>query len=226
MRTLGILGGMGTLAGVDMVNLLVREAAERGVVGDSDYPRFVYYNLPTMALDCHGVTSDELLLTELKAGLHALQEIGANLLIVACNSAYRHFDEMKTWTGGSIISLIEAGCAAVTDSPVGVLQSDSCRRDGLYQRALAEHGVQIVPSSQQHYIDKAIEFALQGKCGAPGTVWVKDAINELQEAGAKSVLLGCTELPLLARGLNMPRIRLIDPAYEAVKQALNIMHNG
>ena len=227
MRTLGILGGMGTLAGVDIVNLLVREAAERGVEGDSDYPEFIYYNLPTKALDCHGVSDDDMLLVELQHGLNTLKEDGANLFIVACNSAHRHIEAMQKLTGQRVVSLIEAACMAVRESPVGVLQSESCRLDGLYRRALDERGFQTleVEGGTQRYVDKAILRALQGRRDNPAAFWVKDAIHELRDAGAKSIILACTEIPLLVRSLEMS-IRLIDPGYEAVKQALNIMHNG
>ncbi len=106
---IGILGGMGTQAGLDFCNKLAM--INRGKV-DQDYPLFILYNksnipgrpesigvqaksfssIPTKAKNKIKYNK---VLKSLNDGCHSLIKSGCKFIVIPCNTAHYWYDDLK-----------------------------------------------------------------------------------------------------------------------------------
>ena len=110
---------------------------------------------------------------------------------------------------------------------VGLLGTSWTMTGPVYANALAKLGAEcLVPDrSMRERLDAAIFDELcQGVFSAPTTQLFLQAISDLKSAGAESVILGCTEIPLIVTPANSP-LPILDStrllAKYAVREALN-----
>ena len=107
-RVLGILGGMGPEATVDlMAKILATDTAER----EQERLRIVIDCDPG-ALDRNAAVSGEGAPSgpALAAMTRGLVSAGAEGLLIACNSAHAWLSEVEAAAGATILSLIDAAC--------------------------------------------------------------------------------------------------------------------
>ena len=106
---IGILGGMGTQAGLDFCNKLA--ILNRGKI-DQDYPLFVLYNKSNIPgrPESIGIHTGKLLnnksnkkiknkylivLKSLLKGCHLLKKSKCKFIVIPCNTAHYWFDDLK-----------------------------------------------------------------------------------------------------------------------------------
>jgi aspartate racemase len=115
-------------------------------------------------------------------------------------------------------------------SKVGVISTTGTRNAGIYSRALAEAGIEVLqvpPESQDDLHDVVYNRKWGLKAVSPVTTMAQDRLlsflNFLLDRGAVAIVLGCTEFPLGAPGPNYRGADLIDPldllAEELVRRA-------
>ena len=93
-KTIGILGGMGPLAGATMFTELLKQAQkDYGAEQDNDYPRVILYSNPLESFDEKGQGDDAEISAELTKGIKVLEHAGAELIVVACNTVHKFYTE-------------------------------------------------------------------------------------------------------------------------------------
>ncbi len=233
-RTVGILGGMGPAAGADFARLFVSACAEhmrgRGIaVSDQAYPEHWLAQVPvpdrSNALGAPGFGAHQPLEPMLQA-LGKLAALGATTVAVACNTAHvwhgalqDRFPQLEVLHVAREVATCVAGLGM---RDVGLLATEGTYSAGLYSEAFALAGVRC-------HVPAAAERALLMR-GIYSGVKVGDlalahaAFSEVAKAlarrhGLKTLVLGCTEIPLAFGGLgvdssmeSLPDVRLIDPA--------------
>jgi len=110
-----------------------------------------------------------------------------------------------------ITSVIEATTEEILQSGIsciGLLASPTTVRTRLYEEPLLTAGVTVLlPTlTEQAIIERAIRTVIAGE---PDVTLLQPIIDRLEGAGAKRILLGCTELSVLFENEN--RQVLIDP---------------
>ena len=116
---IGILGGMGTQAGLDFCNKLA--ILYRGKV-DQDYPLFILYNkanipgrpesigIQTRSLSNRRINKQSekkysLVLKSLISGCNVLKKAKCKFIVIPCNTAHYWFDDLKKKINLPIINM-------------------------------------------------------------------------------------------------------------------------
>lgn len=218
VKTLGILGGLGPYAHVDLEKKLLAAARElAGAAKDQDYPEWILSSMPqtpdrTAGIERRGPSPLPFLLR----GLRRLE--GADLVLVACNTAHHFLDEMRQATEMEIVDMIGECAAAVrqlldagprtagprTAGPrVGILATTGTLHSGLYHRALASRGLlPVSPLDTEgdggEKLQRLVMAAIYGDSRLPGikaegpTPEARDALLEVAEVLVGD--LGCRAL--------------------------------
>ncbi len=221
---IGIVGGMGPAAGVQLARHLVElEPAQR----DQDHAGFVLVSRPAVI----GDRSDYLLGRAtvnpgiaIAAQVETLASVGATRIGIPCNSA--HAPEIlapvmaavrNSHADLELVHLIDnavnaLGRSLARSSAVGLLATAGLVHSQTYQRSLRDHGYRpLLPDEAgQAAVDEAIRRVKSGELHAPAPL-IEFAISGLTARGAQAVVLGCTELPLLLPSLAECSVTVFDP---------------
>ncbi|NIR48677.1 amino acid racemase [candidate division KSB1 bacterium] len=225
-KTIGVLGGMGPEATVLFFRRLVElTPAER----DQDHIPIIVYNNPQTPDRTEAVFGrGESPLLALIKGASILQKAGSDLICIPCNTAHVYFSELQAQIDTPIINLIEVvrEAALRTSSrlrKVGILATKGTVRTGLYQKAFEEINIQsLAPEGQDlNELQAAIQHL---KRQSKESHTVQRVGETLVEQGIQALILGCTELGLIASELELD-VPILDSvevlAQKAVRVALN-----
>jgi aspartate racemase len=202
---LGLLGGMGPAATLDFLGKLqALTPAEK----EDDHIRVLMDlnpQVPDLAADSMSAA------LELAEMAQALAGAGAEVLAIACNSAHTHARTIEEASDLPLIDMIECAAAEAQDTGaqrVGVLGARQALR--LYHEHLAARGLSAVflaPEAQAEFMSVLAAVKTGDRSDA-----VRDRMKALagllEAEGARCVIAGCTEVPLvLATGdLKVPLI--------------------
>jgi aspartate racemase len=203
----GVVGGVGPAATVDFMSKLVRNTpASR----DQDHIRIMVEQNPqipdrTQALLAGG--EDPTL--ALYAACKTLEAGGADIIAIPCNTAHAFVEEIQPSLSIPIVNMLTCTAdhlrkAFPTLRDVGVLATSGTLASGVYRTALEARGfAQIGPRPDgQARLMNAIYGPRGAKAGFTRGECVDDlaaAVDDLVSQGARVIVLGCTELPLLLR---------------------------
>jgi len=109
-------------------------------------------------------------------------------------------------------------CKGLGISQIGLLSTTATRQTGVYRDVLKAVGMDLilVDMTLQHQIQDAIsnrEWGIQGiHRGCQRSVDVlRGSVRQLKEKGARAVILGCSELPIVLSEKELEGVTLIDP---------------
>lgn len=214
---MGVLGGMGPEATVDfMSRVIALTPGEK----DQDHVRMLVDHNPKVpnrqaAILANGQDPGP----ALALMAQGLQEAGADFLVVPCNTAYVFQDAIETATTIPLISIIDVTIEAISEarpdaSRVGILATDGCLRAGVYQKSLADAGLQVVLPTDEELTElmRLVSGVKAGIKGGPVSEAMRALADALVVRGADVIIAGCTEIPLIldAAMLNVPLISSTD----------------
>lgn len=204
---LGILGGMGPLATAEFYRRLVARTPAESDQGHLPVLMWADPAVPdrTAALLGQGPSP----VPALVAGARWLRQAGARCVAVPCNTAHAYLEQVSKATGVEVLDMVQAALRVAADSVagtsgttrVGVLATRGTRRAGLYERAGARLGVDVlhVPVAlQRAYVDPAIHAVKAGADLAGPEQRIAAAAGALKARGAQVVITACTEIPLVS----------------------------
>lgn len=201
--TVGILGGMGPAATLDLMAAILRlsqgprEQDGIRVIADS-HPGVPDRNDAIL----RGGPSPGPVLAGMAQGL---ERAGADLLAMACNTAHAFQFDIERAVGVPFVSMIEEASAAAADiaqgGAIGLLAADGCLAAGLYQTELARRGVDciVLPPDRQAQFMRLLYAIKAGDLGAGVRTDMQALAAELQAQGASTLVAACTEAPLVLR---------------------------
>lgn len=238
MKTIGVVGGVGPLAGVDFQRKVVSQTkAER----DQDHLDVLSVSFPGRIPDRTAyLLGDEPTnpAVPLAEQLALLEGAGAEIGAIPCNTAHapRIFGEIQRILAerGARIALLNmidevmdfvAG-ALPQAAKVGVLCTLGTYRTRLYDDALAARG--FAPLTPDEGGKREIHDAIYSKRHGVKSVGanpvaqarILQAIGHLKAKGAQAVVLGCTELPIVIEGRTAMGIPAIDPTLLLARAAI------
>ncbi|MEX0917761.1 MAG: amino acid racemase [Candidatus Paceibacterota bacterium] len=223
-KSIGVLGGMGPAATAEFFHLLVKYAQElHGAVQDTDFPAMFIYNLPLSGFDETGVCDEELVKTQLVAGIKELSKFDCGLICIPCNTVHIFFEEMQAATPVPIVSIVEAVIDEVVlleCGKVGILSSETTRTTGLYESALTRRGIEYVSVSEleQEKINEVIHRVMSGRQDETDISSLLSICARMEKEGVEALVLGCTELPLAfnQKNITLPVVSSLDALAKAV----------
>jgi aspartate racemase len=214
-RTIGILGGMGPLATVDLYRKIVESTPARidqdhiPVLIDAD-PR-----VPDRTTALLGNGEDPL--PWLIRGTQRLQTGGVDFVVMPCNTAHAYLDQIREACPVPFIDMIDEAARTAASivppgSPVGILATTGTIRAALYQSALERHDLHwLVPDQAGQ--EQVMQTIYQVKAGSITSETVKPVLASAEQLiadGATALLAACTELPVVLTADDL-RVPLIDP---------------
>jgi len=212
-KTIGIIGGMGPAATVD---LFAKLAEATGAATDQDHLRILIDNNPRIpnrndAIAGRGPSPAP----HLAAAARGLQQAGADFLVIACNTAHAFQSDIEAAVTIPFISMIEATADAAGDvDRVGVLAADGCRGAHLYEHAFGKRGVTtlFLDDDTQAEFMKLIFRVKAGDMSEAVRRRMESLALSLYARGAKAIIAACTEVPLVlsADALAVPVINSTD----------------
>ena len=213
---IGILGGMGTQAGLDFCNKLA--ILYRGKI-DQDYPLFLLYNKSNIpgrpeSIGIHtGKLSGKVnnkknkkkylsVLKSLDKGCKLLKKSKCKFIVIPCNTAHYWYDDLKKKIKLPIINMpkevfIYTKKKCKRNSSIGLLATEGTLKTGVYNKFFDKEFNLIFPNKviQNTSVNKAIKLVKMGKVKLASKV-IKPAIDYLIKNKCSKIILGCTELPI------------------------------
>ncbi len=201
-KVVGVLGGMGPAATLDF---FARVLALTPAKTDQDHIRLIIDSnaqVPNRNAAIAGTgPSPAPALAEMARGL---KRAGAELLVMPCNAAHAFLDEVKSATDLPVISIIDVTVAETLRrrtgvKRIGLLAAEGCINAGLYQRAFAAHGVDVIlpDADLRTRFMGALSRIKQGDLGDAVKADMRTVANALISNGAEAIVAGCTEVPLV-----------------------------
>jgi aspartate racemase len=213
---IGILGGMGTQAGLDFCNKLA--VLNRGKI-DQEYPLFLLYNKsnipgrPESIGIQTGILSNKStnkaskikynkVLKSLLKGCKLLEKNNCKFIVIPCNTAHYWYSDLQKKINIPIINMpkevfkfTKKSCNK--NSKIGLLATEGTLKTGVYDKFFHKNYKLITPSSkiQKEKVNKAIKYVKMGNIRAAENS-IKPAIDFLVKQKCKKIILGCTELPI------------------------------
>jgi len=215
-RVIGVLGGMGPAATVEFFRRLV--VATPATV-DQSHHHILIDNDPTVpprpAALLHGGESPVPAMVRMARRLEAA---GADFLSMPCNTAHAYIDELREAVEIPLLDMIEETVAQLDASCVGLLATAATIRVGIYARACALRGIDVIAPSKtdQETVVRAIEAVKASRDLTEVTAAVRAVVKRLQRRGGQAVIAGCTEISLLDGAvMPLPWIDALDCLVEA-----------
>ena len=196
---IGILGGMGTQAGLDFCNKLAK--LNKGKT-DQQYPLFVLYNKSNIPGRPENLHRYNKVLKSLLAGCKFLEKSKCKFIVIPCNTAHYWFDDLQKKTKIPIISMpkevyTHSIKTCKKNSKFGILATEGTLKTGVYNKFFDRKFKLINPSKsvQKNNVNKAIKLVKMGKIKEAEKA-VRPAVNSLIKMKCSKIILGCTELPI------------------------------
>jgi aspartate racemase len=224
LKTVGIIGGMGPLATYDLAEKILNNT-----VADCDQD-----NIPLL-IDCNTRIADRTAAIlhdgadprpEMKKSAKRLEEAGADVLIIACNTAHYFYDSICEDISIPVLHmplltarfLLEIGV-----KKAGVLATDGTCQSGVYDDALKDEGIEpLYPSAEKQKIIMSLvyDYVKAGRMDF-SELDIESVVSEMEEKGAEALILGCTELPMAFEIIGETGIPIVDPTEVLAKAAVS-----
>ncbi|MEK6346879.1 MAG: amino acid racemase [Burkholderia sp.] len=218
---IGVVGGVGPAATVDFLAKLVGSTP---AARDQDHLKVIVEQNPQIPdRTAHLIGDGPDPTVSLYATCKRLEQGGANLVAIPCNTAHAFVERIQPRLAIPIVNMLSVTAQFLRERfpslrEVGVLATSGTLASGVYGDALAAQGLsQIVPPPALQARVMASIYGEQGvKAGFTEGACRDDieaALDGLVRMGARVVLLGCTELPLLLPAGERPGtgVTLVDP---------------
>jgi len=196
---IGILGGMGTQAGLDFCSKLAK--LNRGKA-DQKYPLFVLYNKSNIPDRKQNLKKYNKVLKSLVEGCKFLQKNKCKFISIPCNTAHYWYKDLKKKIKIPILNMPEivylnAKNNLKKNSKIGLLATEATIKTGVYSHYFNKKFLLISPNTtlQQRSVNKSIKLVKMGKTKEAERA-IKPAVNYLIKKKCKKIILGCTELPI------------------------------
>jgi aspartate racemase len=213
---IGILGGMGTQAGLDFCNKLAM--LNRGKI-DQEYPLFILYNksnipgrpesigvqtrtFSNLPRSAQNITKYNNVLKSLLEGCRSLEKSGCKFIVIPCNTAHYWYEDLKKKITIPIINMpkevfLHTKKICKKNSKIGLLATEGTLKTEIYEKLFdsAYELIKPIHNLQINSVNKTIKHVKMGNIKLAERS-IKPAINYLIKNNCKKIILGCTELPI------------------------------
>lgn len=223
-KIIGILGGMGPYATIDIFKKIVDLTPAKK---DWEHLRIIIDNNPKIPSRARCLLFNEKSpVDEMVKTAKNLEKAGVDFIIIPCNTSHYFFSQVASKIKTPIINMIDEVVKEVVlnyknINKVGLLATEATCGVGIYQSAFAKKNITVLVLDDlgQKQTREIIESAKLNKITKDDKKKAKDLIDKLTDLGAQGVILGCTELPLVYKENNLP-LPLLDSTLILAKAAV------
>jgi aspartate racemase len=210
MRTIGMIGGMSWESTVPYYRIVNETVGKR--LGGLHSARVVLVSVDFHDLERHMREGDwDAVGARLADSAQSLERAGAGCIVLCTNTMHKVADAIEGAVGIPLLHIVDAVAAEIRRGgidKVGLLGTRFTMEDDFYRGRLRErHGIEaIVPSRADRETVHRVIFeelcrgqVLEGSRAAYGRI-----MQGLVDAGARAIVLGCTELAMLVGQADAP----------------------
>ena len=228
MKLVGIVGGIGPEASNKFCEMLIKHKKKER---DQDNIPFIHYCYPQIPDRTEAIMgSGEDPTQDIIKICKSLELSAVDFIVMPCNSAHYFLGEVQENIKTPIVDMTKVLVKKViSNNPqikkIGILATTGSIKAGIFQNYFRSVGVEtILPTNEDQ--EKLVMEAIYGKRGIKAGKKMEskrlltEAIMNLIEEGAESIVLGCTEIPLVINQKHFD-IKLHDPMEIVAKEIIH-----
>jgi aspartate racemase len=217
-RVVGIIGGMGPEATLDLMRRVLAKTPARD---DQDHIHLIVESNPKIpsriAHLIEGTGADPT--PELIRIAVNLQRAGAQALAIPCNTAHAYAHSIRRAVSIPLLDMVQLTADQIAASPrtarIGLLASTATLATELYAKAFAGYGIAVVHPAEQEEVMSLIKAVKRGETGLqPQAALARIALDLKGQADV--LLIGCSELSVIAAGIAVPFVDSLDVQAQAI----------
>lgn len=206
MKTLGIIGGMGPMATAYFFQLITQMSEAQT---DQEHMEILIHSKPQIP-----DRTEYILGKSTKSPVPDMIEIGkalaaqsADVLAIPCITAHYFQKELEAEIGVPIINALEETVKYLSArhiKKVGIMATSGTIESGIFQKVLEAGGMKVVIPDKKNQ-ERVMSLIYKNvKAGLPIDTAMFEAVkDELFGKGAQVIVLGCTELSLIKKELEL-----------------------
>jgi len=225
MNILGVMGGMGPMATVDFLRKVVANTAakeDRDHIHTLTDSRCSIPDRTEYIAEEGESPAEKLIETALR-----LQRMGAEVIVMPCNTAHYFYEDIRQNLKVEFINMVEETAKTIVGKEcVGLLATKGTYHARIYEKTFKKYDIQVVqpPEDIKEQINTLIYDIKGGEYGPEEHREDIDTILEwFKNQGIDTVILGCSELPLIFENTFKEDITLIDPSEILAMAAIRAM---
>jgi aspartate racemase len=199
IKTVGVLGGMGPEATVDLMSKIIKSTP---VKVDQDHLRILVDNNPQIPCRVKAILEGGEDPSSYLLGMALnLERWGADFLVIPCNTAHFYVDKIEEVINIPIVNMVEETVKKIKRDAVRnvtLFASTALIRTGLYQNLLKKEKVNLTLPNEgdQQKLMEAIFNVKSGKL-ASAKLLLAEILTSVTKNESDSIILGCSELPII-----------------------------
>lgn len=212
-KTLGILGGLGPAASVYFYHIIT---AHTKAQKDQDHLNIVLISgadIPDRSEFILG-KSDRSPLPLMKEDVLKLASIGAQIIAIPCNTAHYFFDELSAVSPVPVLNIVRETVSLAKKSgakKLGILATTGTIAARAYQEACHDADIAFeIPDERAQAALMDIIYGDIKKAETPDMPRFLAIADDLMARGCDAIVLGCTELSLIAESEDLATYPFID----------------
>ena len=217
-RVVGIIGGMGPEATLDLMRRVLAKTPARD---DQDHIHLLVESNPKIpsriAHLIEGTGADPT--PELIRIAQNLQRAGAEALAIPCNTAHAYAHSIRRAVSIPLLDMVQLSVDRIASSRrvarVGLLASSAVLATELYAKAFAGQGIAVVYPERQDEVMSLIKAVKRGETGSNVHAALAQIAAELANQ-ADVLLIGCSELSVISSGITAPFVDSLDVQAQAI----------
>lgn len=201
-NSIAIIGGMGPQATAKLYQLIISKVtSQHKDTLNSDFPHIVIDSL-TVDDFIGSQESQQQAVVAIKQSLRRLSAFRPTSIGLSCNTAHLLADRAGLLDEPNFVSLIDAVVDSVDNlrlTKVGLLASPTTIKTGLYERTLADKGIDCVTTGAAGLVatERIIKNVISGEHSQIDISTLNKLTEDMIEKGSEGMVLGCTELPII-----------------------------
>lgn len=224
MKKVGILGGMGPLATVDLFNKIV---IMTNANCDNDHIHILIDNnteIPDRTSFILGEGEDPT--PELIKSATTLESMGADFIVIPCNTAHHFYKFVQDSVSIPVINMIEETAKFIVNmnldsNKVGLISTTGTIFSGVYDTMFKKYNLEIVkPDTKGQQVIMDLIYGVKEGNTDFDLNSIYKVLENLSDSGCSYVILGCTELPVAFQTLDI-KGDFIDPTRILAQAAID-----
>ncbi len=225
-KTLGILGGLGPLATVYFMDMIVKMTEAKK---DQDHISMIVLNhaaIPDRTdfiLDASKPNPLPMMVEDAKK----LQAAGADYVVMPCNTAHFFYEQIQHNITVPMLNIIEETVMYAKErmgaKKLGILATKGTISAGSYQRMCEKHGIEwTVPSLQD---EQSLMNIIYNQVKAGKEINITEflkIIENMKADGCDAVALGCTELSVINKDFALGRDDIVDSLEVLARRSIEL----
>ncbi len=223
-KTIGIIGGMGPEATLDLCSRIIKHTPAQK---DQDHIHLIIDNYPQIPdRTAFILGKGENPLPYILKSVDLLVNCGVDALCMPCNTAHYFVEDIRKHSSTPFISIIESVLKEVRNNysevkNIGLLATRGVIVGRVYHQVFENDGFKIVtPSESVEDVVMDVIYSVKAGTGREKVYDLQMCIDSLKEKGCELIIAGCTEIPILLPFVELP-VPVVDSTLSLAKEVVS-----